>query len=216
MNGKQLGRHVGMFLRQVYEITDSRQQAADSRQQAADTPTDSQLATRHSSLVTRHSSRVTRHSQLAIRIWGSDALPKMKLSPRERVWKRMINPVLPDSSAPYPDRFATLKCQMQFGWDFAPRLRTCGIWDEASVVVTRSVFVEDAWVNSKFENLNSKFAAVSIGLTLDSDSAQTARVVVTARGKNCQAEPQMFAFALQLERGKQTRTIAFDLQDPRL
>ncbi len=195
VNGKQLGRHAGMFSRQVYEITDDRRQTADDRQ---------------------HPQFATRNSQLAVRIWGSDALPKMKLSRRQRIWKQIIKPVLPDSSGPYPDRYATLKCQMQFGWDFAPRLRTCGIWDDVSVVVARSVFVGDAWIKAKVKSQNEKTADIQVILSLDSDREQAARVVMTARGKNFQAEPQAFAFDLQLERGRQTREIFFDLLAPRL
>ncbi len=185
-NGKQLGRHAGMFSRQVYEIktTDDRHQTAESNSPS-----------------------------LAIRIWGSDALPRMRLSPGQKIWKHIIAPLFTKPNEPFPDRYATLKCQMQFGWDFAPRLRTCGIWDEVHVVVTRSVFIEDAWIKSEVKKF--QMANVAMALTLDSDRERRVRAVFVVRGKNFSSDAQTFTFDLELARGKQTREIAFDLQDAR-
>ncbi|CAG0981837.1 partial beta-mannosidase, partial [Anaerolineae bacterium] len=117
---------------------------------------------------------------------------------------------------PYPDRYATLKCQMQFGWDFAPRLRTCGIWDDASIVIVRSVFIQDAWIKSKVKSEKEKVSDVQVSLTLDSDREQSARVVCDLRGKNFQCDAQTFAFDLRLGRGKQTYPVAFAFSNVRV
>ncbi len=194
-NGQQLGRHVGMFSRQVYEI-----EMKDNRRQTSESS---------------HSPLVTRPSSLAIRVWGSDALPKMRLSPGQKIWKRIIAPLFAKPNQPFPDRYATLKCQMQFGWDFAPRLRTCGIWDEAYVIVTRSVVIEDAWINP-VSNLRSHITRVQVILALDSDREQKVRAQIGVHGKNFSSDAQTFAFDLELARGKQTREIAFDVQDAHL
>jgi|GEM_PF-331753 beta-mannosidase len=199
-NGKQLARHVGMFSRQVYEI-----QSTVASSQSSDT------TAKH------HALRITHHASLAVRIWGSDALPKLRRTFAQKLWSRIIQPLFqPPYNAPFPDRYATLKCQMQFGWDFAPRLRTCGIWDDAYVAVTRSVFIEDAWVEAKVKSQKSKVASITVAPEIDSDHEQNVRVVCTVRGKNFAADAQIFEFDLTLARGKQTREIAFDLEDARL
>ena len=154
-------------------------------------------------------------SQLAVRVWGADALPKLRTTPLQKLYARLIAPLYRPPEHPFPDRYATLKCQMQFGWDFAPRLRTCGIWDEARVVIARGVLIQNAWIKPKVEAHKSNMARVEIELMLDSDRAQRVRVVCEVRGKNFECAAQSFAFDLQLARGAQTRTVTFDLADVR-
>ncbi len=193
-NNIQLGRHTGMFSRQVYEIQST---------------VDSQQSTEKSAAL------ATRHSALSIRIWGSDALPKLNLTPAQKLGARLVKPLYRPPEHPFPDRYATLKCQMQFGWDFAPRLRTCGIWDDASIVVARSVFIHDAQVKAKISNPKSQVANIAVALTLDSDREQNVRVVFIVRGKNFADEPRAFEFDLHLRRGEQVRELSFDLTDVR-
>ena len=191
-NDKQLGRHAGMFSRQVYEI-----QSTVARRQSTE---------RISNL----------QSPISIRIWGSAALPKLKHTFGHQLWARLVKPLYTPPSEPFPDRYATLKCQMQFGWDLAPRLRTCGIWDDASIVIARSVFIEDGWIKSQIQNPKFKDACVQVALMLDSDREQKVRVVCNVRGKNFQCDAQAFELDSSLTRGTQVREIAFDLQDARL
>jgi beta-mannosidase len=188
-NGEPLGRHVGMFSRQIYELTEDRGRKTDA-------------------------SVIGHRSSVAVRIWGSAALPKLHKTLAQRLWARLVKPLYTPPSEPFPDRYATLKCQMQFGWDFAPRLRTCGIWDDAYIVIARSVFIEDVWV--KVSGFRLQVARVSVSLTLDSDRAQDVRVMCNVRGKNFASDTQTFAFDVTLARGKQTREIAFELNDARL
>jgi beta-mannosidase len=190
-NGAQLGRHVGMFSRQIYEL-----RTEDGGRTTKQKPD-------------------FRPSSLAIRIWGSDALPKLNRTLAQKFWARLVAPLYRPPEHPFPDRYATLKCQMQFGWDFAPRLRTCGIWDDVYLVVARSVFIEDARIKAEAKSEKSKVAAVSICLLLDSDREQDVRVVCVVRGKNFECAAQSFQFDTHLARGKQTPEMAFDLQDAR-
>ncbi len=189
-NGEQLGRHAGMFSRQIYQLP-----TEDGRRRTKDS---------------------LRPSRVAIRIWGADALPKMRRTLGQRIWGRIIQPLFTPPSEPFPDRYATLKCQMQFGWDFAPRLRTCGIWDDANIVITKSVLIQDARVKCEITNDKLQNARVQVSLALDSDRAQDVRVQCSVRGKNFATAAQTFSFDRQLERGAQARELAFELQDARL
>ena len=49
----------------------------------------------------------------------------------------------------FPDRMATPKAQFSFGWDFAPRLLSTGIWDDIRLVVARGAYIEDLWVQAE-------------------------------------------------------------------
>ncbi|MBI5302843.1 MAG: hypothetical protein HY868_11965 [Chloroflexi bacterium] len=161
-------------------------------------------------------SRAVRNSQLAIRVWGSDALPRLQKTIAQKLWARVIAPLFRPPDVPFPDRYATLKCQMQFGWDFAPRLRTCGIWDDARVVLVRSVFIHNAWIKPKVKNQKQKVARVSVVLHLDSDREQDARIIATARGKNFSGDVTTCEFDVRLSRGDQVREITFDLENAQL
>jgi len=212
-DGKPLGRHTGMFSRQIHELQSS--VVMTVAHFATASQSSDKTSSRHSSPVIAKHPCGTRHT-LAIRIWGSDALPKLRRTLGQRIWGRIVKPMFAPPNEPFPDRYATLKCQMQFGWDFAPRLRTCGIWDEATIVIANSVFVRDAFVKCQMTNDKSQIAHVRVSLELDSDREQGVSAQCVVRGKNFAAPAQTFAFDLPLARGVQTHELAFDLRDARL
>ena len=74
--------------------------------------------------------------ELAIRVWGGGALPKVPNPPWRRAFRWLLGKVSPGTEY-FPDRMATPKAQFSFGWDFAPRLLSTGIWDDIRLVVTR-------------------------------------------------------------------------------
>jgi beta-mannosidase len=84
---------------------------------------------------------------LAVRLWGSSALPRRRLSVLQKAWNIIGQRLQGNWESVYPNRSAVLKTQMSFGWDFAPRVRTVGIWDEVEYIVTGDVFIEDCQVN---------------------------------------------------------------------
>ncbi len=84
--------------------------------------------------------------QIAVRLWGSGALPRRKLSRREKMWQTIAQRLQRSWTGVYPDRSATLKTQMSFGWDFAPRVLTIGIWDTVEGIVTGETFIADAQI----------------------------------------------------------------------
>ena len=86
--------------------------------------------------------------ELAIRIWGQGALPKLPNPPWRQAIRWLLGKVSPGTEY-FPDRMATLKAQFSFGWDFAPRLLSTGIWDDIRLVVTRGAYIEDLWVQAE-------------------------------------------------------------------
>jgi beta-mannosidase len=163
----ELGRHEGMFSRQVYEITDL---MSDSK------------------------------SEVAVRIWGSSSLPRRQMEWWERLWAPIAT-ILDRGREPFPQRSATLKCQMSFGWDFAPRMRAMGLWDDVTLVVTRSAFIRDIFITTQPEG---RQARVGVEATIDSDCEQAVvaeiRVIPPAAGGG---SIQTWEFALSLDTGVQ-------------
>jgi beta-mannosidase len=83
--------------------------------------------------------------ELAIRIWGGGALPKLPNGPGRRAVRWLAQRVSPGVEY-FPDRMATPKAQFSFGWDFSPRLLSAGIWDDVRLVIARGAAIEDLQV----------------------------------------------------------------------
>jgi beta-mannosidase len=184
INGRELGRHEGMFSRQIYEIT-------------------------------HHLNAEC--CELAIRVWGSTALPPRHLSRLERVWGWLVDRFDPTGVGAFPDRMATVKCQMSFGWDFAPPLRAMGIWDDVWLVVTGGVFIEDVWIKSQVPDPAARLARLTAQITADSDQPRSVRAQGQVRAANFDGlDFGPVFFDLDLPLGRSSQTLTFDLPDPQL
>lgn len=106
---------------------------------------------RHAGMFSRQTVELTDWLQdgaceLAVRLWGSNALPQRRLTALQTLWQRLASPVYGGWAGIYPHRSAALKTQMSFGWDFAPRILTTGIWDRVETIITGPTFIEDCRV----------------------------------------------------------------------
>jgi beta-mannosidase len=60
----------------------------------------------------------------------------------------------------FPDRLNVTKAQFGFGWDFAPRVLTCGIWDDIRLVLVRGAYIQDVFAVA--EPLDEKADPVAV------------------------------------------------------
>lgn len=79
--------------------------------------------------------------ELAIRVWGAGALPRLPDSLARRAVRGLLYK-LGVASEYFPDRMATPKAQFSYGWDFAPRVLSTGIWDDIRLVRCRGAYLE--------------------------------------------------------------------------
>ena len=155
---------------------------------------------------------------LAVRIWGSDKLPGLQLSAGQRIGRELAR-LLHMAELPHPDRLATLKCPMSYGWDFAPRLLAMGIWDEVSLALCDTAAIMDMWPRVEWpESVSWPPASVDVHLTLDVDSAREmpALLALHVEGDNFACAGQEFDFSLNLLPGRRTHTLSFTLESPAL
>jgi beta-mannosidase len=82
--------------------------------------------------------------ELAVRIWGAGALPRLPNSPLRKALRGLLCK-LGGVSEYFPDRMATPKAQFSFGWDFAPRVLSAGIWDDIRLVSCRGVYLAEVY-----------------------------------------------------------------------
>jgi beta-mannosidase len=206
-NGMELGRHEGMFSGQVYEITDLIKQKEEMEGRPPAPPAGFVLR-----LSPKGEPPCTPNAVVEVRIWGSAALPRPQLTAWQKAWNRITGTLMPRFEA-FPDRIRTLKCQMGFGWDFSPRLRTMGVWDDVYLVVTRAVFIRDVFVQCEVQGAES--AKVRLSLELDADREQAVRAQVTVRGKNFAVDELRFDFDLALSKGQQAKEVELSIENPR-
>jgi beta-mannosidase len=148
---------------------------------------------------------------LAIRLWGAHALPQRRLS----LWQRLAEPLLRRVAATdmFPARTRTLKCQMSFGWDFAPRLPTIGIWDDVELVTSGPVFIDNLWVCAE---PRGDGARLRVRLRLDSTISGRAAARLSVRGGEIAADPCRLSDRIALAGGAQNVELAFVLPRARL
>lgn len=139
--------------------------------------------------------------ELAVRVWGSSALPRRRLSAAQRWWKNVGRRLYRSWVGIYPDRTATLKCQMSFGWDFAPPIRTMGIWDEVELIVTGPMLIQGLGVRIQESGGGDLSLSPQLALHAAASTATVATVTVTPA--NFQADAAgPFRFSLGLPAGQ--------------
>jgi beta-mannosidase len=151
---------------------------------------------------------------LHVRIMGSAFLPKPAISSRDRFLARVGAP-LQDGREVFPDRTATVKCQMSFGWDFAPDMRTMGIWDEVNLIGCGNIFISHTHVNTNVFR-ESGTAKVQIKLHLNSIAAVPVRIAVRLRPANFAGPAQSFSFNAFVKRGAEIIERNILLEKPQL
>lgn len=136
---------------------------------------------------------------LNVRIMGSSFLPKPLLSSWERMFAKFA-PTLQDGKVLYPERIATVKCQMSFGWDFAPDMRTMGIWDEVNLIGCGNIFIAQTQViTNVFQELGT--AKLQLRLHLNSTTAAQIRLNVKLRPANFSGPAHTFGFNAYVKKG---------------
>jgi beta-mannosidase len=145
------------------------------------------------------SSIIRANNTLSVRIMGSSFLRKRSRGGWQRAWEK-VGTRLQSGEALYPDRTATLKCQMSFGWDFAPDIRTMGVWDEVNLIATGNVSIGRVDVRpSVYRELDS--AKMQVRLYLNSLVAAPLTIQVQLRPANFEGVTHSFSFNAFVKKG---------------
>ncbi|MFQ5576251.1 MAG: glycoside hydrolase family 2 protein, partial [Anaerolineae bacterium] len=166
---------------------------------------------RREGMFSRHTLDVTEAAaggrfELAVRLWGGGALPRRALTRRQKIWRAIAGRLHRSWVGVYPPRSAGLKAQMWFGWDFAPRLLTVGIWDDVETIVTGDTFIQDCQVHVDPQGRGAA------RLTLNSRRAGPVDVRLTVAPHNFRGDKQQFT--ITLSPSPLPQTVPFQL-DPR-
>ena len=115
---------------------------------------------------------------LGVRIWGAWALPRWPRTLTFRLQKWLARKLQGGGLEPFSDRLLTLKAPVHFGWDFAPRLMTAGVWDDVHLHISGAVAITDLWARADW---GPEFGLV-VRLELDALAEMKVRLILELVG----------------------------------
>jgi len=123
-------------------------------------------------------------------------------------WLEKVGPKILQSSE--LGRRDTLKTQMSYGWDFAPRLKGVGIWDRVMVFESGPVLIRDLAIRPKVSG------EVEVGVELFSQGAAKANLKLKVSGETFAGYAQEFEWPAELSAGLNSKTYKVTIENPRL
>ena len=151
-------------------------------------------------------------NRLAVRVVGSRWLPQ----DRSSAWEKFLNHVEAKTGSlagRFPHRRDTLKCQMGFGWDFAPPLRTMGIWDDVYAIASDEVFIRDLIVRQQG---TGEGIVLAIQVEIDALQERSVQLRCTLTGETFQSDTLTAEPIVGLVSGGQHCTVELAVPEPRL
>ena len=113
------------------------------------------------------------------------------------------------------DRIATTKCQMGFGWDFAPPVRTMGIWDSVSLVRCGDAFIRALHVDPI--EVSESYWEAHVSARVDAATRGEAEIRYEIRAANFESDTQIVRNELVLlEPGVNRVRTSIPVDDPML
>ncbi|CAM1363008.1 beta-mannosidase [Tenacibaculum xiamenense] len=121
---------------------------------------------------------------------------------REKELKEAINYTLPEGN-----RVFTRKAQFQYGWDWGPKLNTCGIWKNISIKAWDELLFEDVFLQQNSITKNS--ASLTAKITIQSTIETSANIQYSINGISKKV-------SIELKKGKHLYEIPITINNPKL
>lgn len=174
-----------------------------------------ELLGEHEGMFSRQVYEITQHARgrnrLAVRFLAPARFPRERSTPWEKFLNRWEHRFF-DASCD-PDRRDALKCQMSYGWDFSPELRTIGLWDDVEAMVTGDVALFDAQVKTR---LAPGRATLTISFDADALTADLVTFALSLEGRTFESAAVTRTFRVMLPTGRSRQTFEVQMRDPRL
>lgn len=146
---------------------------------------------------------------LSVLIQGSDHLVD---GSRRSAWERLLDRIEPGPGHERTERYQTTKCQMSYGWDFSPSVRTMGIWDDVYLICSGEVCIRALRASPLFDQ--DVFLLVTT--TIDAARAGQGEMCLTLDGHNFQHLPQEHHFKIAWQPGVQEFSWTLPVNEPHL
>jgi beta-mannosidase len=115
----------------------------------------------------------------------------------------------------YPDRFKVVKCQMSYGWDWAPKMISSGIWDDIFIDIKEKIYLDSVFIRTVLKNKNLAVVKVDYDLINHSDK-DSIQITIKTHGRNFDSTPLVKEFSQQLRKDTEHVSVEFELENPLL
>ncbi len=105
------------------------------------------------------------------------------------------------NTIPDNNRLYARKAAYQFGWDFAPKLTTCGIWKPIYINAWSKIKVEKIITNIISMDINTKKSKIALHCYIQSDSTTTLNYYYTITEKSGTSKIDTLKKMITLQRG---------------
>ncbi len=119
-----------------------------------------------------------------------------------------------ENTAQFRQREETLKCQMGFGWDFAPSIRTMGIWDSVSLISTGEAYIR--FLGVKPINVGGRRWELNVSVEINAEQEIEADVEFTLNPDNFEGGEIRRRFDLTLPKGNSEHSFEISVDNPKL
>jgi beta-mannosidase len=111
-------------------------------------------------------------------------------------------------------REQTMKCQMSFGWDFAPTIKTSGIWDSVALIRTGDAYIRSLRVEPV--QVAEDYWEAQVTATVDSRKEIRGTLDLAVEGANFSCEKATHQFRIEAPVGVSEHSFAVPMKKPAL
>jgi beta-mannosidase len=124
---------------------------------------------------------------------------------REQEYYKKLAYELPGGS-----RALTRKAAYQYGWDWAPKYITSGIWQSVKMIIWNKAKIEN--LNYKIEKLDSNIATIILEATIESAETFSGALELSCKNKSVISKTEN----IKIKKGTFTYNIPLEVKDPEL
>ncbi len=115
----------------------------------------------------------------------------------------------------FPNRFKVVKCQMSYGWDWAPKLIPSGIWDDVFLEIKERIHIDSYFIRTSIDNLQLAVVKITLSIMNHNDPCSVS-LILRIQGKNFNSEVLVKKLNYELDRGMNTFTSEIQIENPAL
>lgn len=115
----------------------------------------------------------------------------------------------------FPNRFEVIKCQMSYGWDWAPKMITSGIWNDVFLEITEKIHINSLFIRSTVDNKG--LAKIKITLDIQNQKGNCMITLITKlKGDNFPSDALTTDHQFELKSGNNELTYIITIENPML
>lgn len=137
---------------------------------------------------------------IRVRLAGTKYLPRPGQTATGRLTRRVAARF--QGGEVEAERFGTLKCQLGYGWEFAPELHTVGLWDDVFLHTAGPVFVERMSLTASLQP-DAREGRLRLRAAVNTATAGQYIMQVLVAGDTCDAPLQTFEFPVYFQAGRE-------------